>query len=488
MDIALIQTHPCDLTTLLKTLRRDLPPALTARVTDFDLVAEGDLPRQVARLPDATEDEEALLIAALNAPGREALTTQQGVLTVHSAPGGNDLGAEAIVDLIRPDLANLAAPPKGAPEQIWDDILNRKPSGVPFVQEGYEGAQAKAYASIITQFDGVVPHEDGGHKLKLRDMDRLKRGRIKRSVWAEVTEDLRALLEHFEIARDWLDSGGPLRNHARDQMFAEMGFMLKLNRKYGLCEETAQTPLSLDIASAIMVRLIMTYHPVVGFLFGQLFKLATAQRAGGGVVSAQIADMEMALDEVYEQTIQNIEQALIALVADWGNLVRFVAEDRAGTIDWPDDAAPIRRAQAVGFHTACLMALLKLKSDSETYKSGLATNTWGVVQYSQGCNATKRHYDDKKGILRGKSTDPDCLGGRWNYSWFFGSVYESPGSGYGPPPPKIKLAPAALANKLFLEGTDSDPGLGLSTDFFDKPDTRAAWELHSVRTKLAGKI
>ncbi|WP_281968405.1 hypothetical protein [Roseovarius nanhaiticus] len=492
MDIALIQTHPCDLIQLLKTLRTKLPRTLVDRVSDLDLTPDADLPRQIGHLPDATEEEEAQLIAALDALGEKALHVQRGTLVVQIAPAevrmGTRMDIGAIVDLLRPDLAHVGALPRGAAEDIWKTVLERTASGVPFPQEGYEGEHAKAYASIIQQFDGFVPHEDGGRHLKPSDMDRLKRHRIKRHVWTEVTADLHEILTHFVVAREWLDSGGKLRNYTRDQMFAKLGFMVDLNNKYGLCKETAKVPLSLDIAAAITGKLLMVANPSVGFAFGMLWKVVAAQRPGGGEVKAKIAEMHAALFEVFEQTIQTLEQALIALVADWGNLSTFVAATQSGAIDWPDDAMPLRRAHAVGYHTACLMTLMKLKSDTETYKSGLDSHTWGVVQYSQQCSATKRHYDDGKGILRGKSTEPDCLGGRWNYSWFFGNVHTSPGSGYGPPPPKIKLAPAALANKLFLAGTDSDPGLGLSTHFFDKPDTRAAWQLHSVRTKLAGTI
>lgn len=491
MDVIVAQTQPCDVIASLKTLRAKLPQPLVDRVTDLDLRPDAELPRQVARLPDADEAEAALVAQALADLSHDALRVQTGPLAFFSPPPllcdvAED--PEAIIALIRPDLAALPLPDTGPPEDIWAAVLERKSSGTPFPQEGYTGKHAKAYAKIIDQFGGIVPHEDGGKNLKPSDVDRLKRGWTNRRVWDEVTSELRETLRHFEIAREWFDSGGKLRNYVRDQMFADMGFMLRLNNQYGLCKASESVPLSLDLAIATAVKILSSAQPMAGFVFGLLWKIVAKDRPGGGQVRTKIADMELALHEVFEQTIQKVEQALIAIIGDWGNLAVFVAQVRSGDIAWPDDAAPIRRAHAVGFHTACLMVLMKLKSDTETHDVGLGHNTWGVVQYQQSCGTVKRHYEKKSGILRGKSSDKDCLGGRWNDSWFFGSVYSSPGSGYGPPPPDIKLAPAALANKLFQPGTDTDPGLGLSVDFLDHPKVRAHWKLHSVRTKLAGRI
>ncbi len=489
MDVIVVQTQPCDVIASLKSLREKLPQPILDRVTDIDLRPDAELPRQIGRLPDANEADAKLIAEALATLGLDGFAVQTGALVVGSLPSATaPEGTEAIVALIRPDLADLPRLRSGAPEDVWTCVLERKPSGTPFPQEDYTSKKAQAYTEIIRQFGGIVPHEDGGKNLKPGDVDRLARGRINRRLWDEVTTELRDTLRHFEIAREWLDSGGQLRNYVRDQMFADMGFMLRLNNQYGLCEVTATVPLSLDLAAAVAGKMLTVADPMVGFVFGLLWKIVARGRPDGGKVKARIKEMEVALHEVFEQTIQAVEKALIALVGDWGNLAAFVAEVRSGAIAWPDDAAPIRRAHAVGFHTACLMVLMKLKSDTETHKVGLGTNTWGVVQYQQSCGDVKRHYERAKGILRGKASDKDCLGGRWNDNWFFGSVYTSPGSGYGPPPPKIKLAPVALASKLFEAGTDTDPGLGLSVDFLDHPKVRAPWGLHSVRTKHAGQI
>ncbi len=494
MDLVIVQAQPCDVMSALKRLRDQLPEQLVDRTKGLDLRRDAVLPREVIRLEGADAADEALVSTALAMLAEPGLMVQRGgvVEFLPAAPvAETPADPDTVIAAIRPDLIRAGARTADPSEAIWKAVLERKASGIPFPQAAYAGKHAKAYQEIVRQFAGIVPHEDGGKNLKPADLDRLKRPKMKgidKRAWNAVIDELRELLRFFEIAREWFDSGGKLRNNVRDQMFADMGFMLRLNTTYDLCDAKASVPLSLDLAMAIAGRILAQAHPMVGFVFAQLYAIAKAGRPGGGVVTAKIREMEIALHDVFELTIQTVEQTLIALVADWGNLAAFVGQVRSGKIDWPDAAAPIRRAHAVGFHTACLMTLMKLKSDTETYRYGNGTNTWGVVQYQQSCGDVKRHYEAKKGILRGKASAKDCLGGRWNDNWFFGSVYTTTGGGYGPPPPVIRLAPATLANKLFQTGTDADPGLGLSVDFLDNPKVRASWALHSVRTKYGGKI
>lgn len=492
MDLTIVQTEPCDFIAGLESLRDALPRKLRARVTDMDLRVEAELPHLRLRLPEATEAEEAQIIAAMEGLSLPGMTLERGLPDVHIPPAPQDPEADVatIVAQLRPDLLPLAAAATPA-EAVWEAVLAAKPSGVPFPEQGYTGKLAEAHDEIVRQLGGVVPWQDGGKTLAPSDLDRLKRPvrkpRIDRKAWDEVIAHLQVELRHFQRAREWFDHDGKMRNYIRDQMFSDLGFMGLLNSRYGLCDPKAEVPLSVDIAVAVITAGLGQVHWAVGKAFGILWNVARAKTGASGVVKAQIAEMEAALFVQFEATIGAVEHALVALVSDWGNLDGFCAAVIAKDIDWPDDAAPIRRAQRVGFHTACLMALMKLKSETETYRGGSSSNTWGVIQHQQFCKERKRAYDHEKGILRGPSEDAGC-GDFWNDNWFFGSCFASTGGGYGPPPPTLRIAPVALASKFFLPGTDTDPGLGIKTTFFDNPKVREPWGLHTRRTKFGGPI
>ena len=492
MDLILIQTAPCDTVATLKDLASGLPQSLRDRVTDLDArpVAPEDLPRVVIRLPEASAADEAQIATALKTSGGAVFELGRNTLSVPvAAPPAPPLTLEAFPWLPEPP---ARARGESDLEQRIAAVFQAKPSGQPFPEETYDEKYKKAYDEVVRQL-GRAPCDDRGKILKPSDLDRVKRParkRIDRTAWDGVVAHLRDEVQFFHLARGWFDASGHLRVILRDQMFLDMGFMKRLNDRYGLIKKTdTQAQLQLDVAMAVAGKIVGVASPLTAFVLGQLWGIAKAQH-GSGAIDGAIRDMEDKLFAVYESSIQGVEGTMGKLLSDWGNLQTFGKMVLAEELDWPDDASGIRRAHLVGYHTACLRSLMKLKSDTESGKSGMSTTTWGVVEHIQGTSkAVKRHFTEKTGILSGKSSDPDCLGGRWYPSYYFGWVHSSAGSGYGPTC-DVKRAPAALAAKMFGsgEGAADDPHLGIPDTFLDDPKVRKAWGLHSVRVKHVTSI
>lgn len=488
MNLTLVQVKPGNALALLEALRDALPPDLASRAQVLtSLPAEpDDLPRVLARLADATDVERKTIAGIVEAKANGAFKVAKGALTKQlDGPSQATLTADYDAAPLDP-----FPPPRGADWGLASDvtdkvkkILEAKPSGIDFPEKAYGGDRHLAYESICAQL-GKEPYKDRGNTLSLasfQDVKKPVRPRIGRAAWDEVLSHLKTEVTYFGFANKWFDDGGHLRNTLRDQVFFDLDFATRLNHAYGLVPDNSK-PMTLyaDIAMSIAGRIIGEFVPMAAFMLGTIWTIAKSAGGGGsgGVIQAAIREIVKGITKDLSNSIDAVETCHGAILADCGNLFAFGAMVDDGTLVWPTDGKPIRRAHAVGFHYECLRSLTKVKSEAETYRTHYEEQVWGVIQRQTHVKSPgTRHFDAKTGILYEATGKKDC-GSYPQAQFFLGQLHRDYSEEHGWFD-HVKIAPASLAVKLF--GTDdsdpTDPQLKIPLSFLENKKNRKGWDL-----------
>ncbi len=488
MDLLLVQIKPGNALALLETLRDTLPPDLVSRTKVLaSCPADPDgLPRVLARLADATDGEETQIAEIVESNANGAFQVTRGTLTKGvDGPSEATLAADYNAFTI-----DWLPPPRGAdpglPSVVTDTvkkILEARPSGIDFPEKTYDGDRRLAYDSICAQL-GKQPYLDHGNSLTLASFHDVKKPTappIDQYAWDEVLSHLKTEVTYFGFASKWFDNGGHLRNTLRDQVFFDLDFATRLNHAYGLVPDDSK-PMTLfaDIAMTIAGRIIGTIAPTAGFMLGTIWTIAQSGggSGSGGVIKAAIREIVNGITKALSNSIDAVEACHGAILGDCGNLFAFGALVNDGTLVWPTDGKPIRRAHAVGFHYECLRSLTKVKSEAETYRSLYEEQVWGVIQRQTYVpKPGKRHFDARTGILYENTGTKDC-GNYPQTQYFLGQLHRDYHEEHGWFD-HVRIAPATLAVKLF--GTDdsdpTDPQLKIPFSFLESKQHRKGWDL-----------
>ncbi len=488
MNLILLQTAPGDAMALLENLQGKLSKKILVRT---DVIASNpleadELPRCLARLPDAMDADETQIKAALDGQCNGAFELTRGELI-------KDFGLQEDSmmpnDQSVPGLDWLPPPPtrpSGPLGDIMDEIgkiLAAEPSGMDFPEKTYDPARKTAYDSICQQL-GREPMVDQGKVLTLGsfvDVKKPKRPRIDPTIWNEVIGHLKDEVEFFGFARKWFGDGGHIRNCLRDQVFLDKDFADRLNTAYGLVPSPkTQITLFANLAMAIATRIISVSNPFAGFALSTIWSIAMQVGGGGseGEIRAAIDEIKLGVTKRFSDTIEVVENCLGAILTDWGNLGSFGKMIKGDKIEWPVDGKPIRIAHAIGFHYECLRSLTAIKAKAETHSDLYSKSTWGVIRgRTSSDKPVKRHFDWNNGILKEASGKKDC--NRYPYVHrFMGGMTAAWQDDYGWHT-HGKVASISLSKKMFGgDQTDPiDPQLKISDSFLETVKNRNGWEL-----------
>lgn len=496
MDIAITQVGNTDARPYLVALRDRLPKRLLARVQpQWTGAAPADVTeRQVARLPDATPEEFALIEAEMAALSDTRFTLTGDGLAV-PMPRPADHAVPVADKMAHPDW--LPAPPVLSAREsviagVMDDVLAAKPSGIPFPETAYAGQHKAAYGAICDQL-GTEPMVDGGRTIRLADFANVKkprRPRITQAVWDEVIGHLQREVRFFGFAGDWFADVGHLRVLYGDQVIFDLDFVNRINRDYAILEPAQQASLSLELG-VNMALIGIGQIPVVGGMtaniLGRIWGLSKIESGyANGVLSNAISKLRSDIAKVFEANISVTERCHKGLIGDgttpgdWGNLDRFGQLVLDKELLWPVDAKPLRLAHALGFHYESLRCLLSLKSDLHTNSSTYDEYYWCLLQVDiSHKKPVGRAYEWANCWLRLPAKSKDCWGNYPGKAILIGKkhcVLNEQLARWICGKAESDVSPA-LFRKLF--GTDqsdvTDPELAIPDRFFDDVKHRENW-------------
>ena len=482
---------------LLK-LKATLPAKLVeaCNVLDTDEVLEmPEVPRVIAVLADATEQDLATVSTALAALSLDDMEVREGTIVFSPVSARSAPAFDAPV--ADPDFYGCTASRLAALDASVDDltkkllqIIEAKSTGIAFPETRYTGDHKTAYESLCRLL-GRVPMEDKGAVLYPSDADKFldhPRDGVAKDVWNEVVSHLSREIRLFKQETAWFGDGGHLRNALRDKQFFDYGFVDFINDTYLKLPDSKAISLAMDVFMSTAIRAIgVAAGPATGAIAAALWTVGKAYLPNPqGRIDAQIKVIRSEISAAFLASIKTYENTDKMLATDWGLLDRFGTLILDDKLEWPRDLTSVREAGAYAFQYCTLRSLLHLYSMTVFPQIG----TFGVVQRLRfSKRPTKREWKNYHLYTHSEPRKRCGVTKNCYYECFLGSSITTPVT-TGRPVTVYADAPKALQAKLFGTSTKSetDPQFKIDPGFLILPKgtARSGWHLPQVLDNSGG--